>query len=481
MANIERVPPRISWLRRRSLGGLPGAEAVSRHPCEVVSHTIMLNALWIGLTCIMLLVLAGCGANYNPKPVEEASFLSRAQTQSRNGLTVTVAVLSQDESEEVFGVDLASNGVQPVWLDIENNTDVPFVFMPIALDPGYFSANEVSWMNHFRFNREVNRRMDEQFSENAIEIEFILPGGRQKGFVYTNLDPGMKFVNVTLYEIDSTENFLFYFEVPGMQPDYENVDFFSLYEKDEIVELGTEEELRKALEALPCCTTGSDGGGGGDPLNIVFIGEPDDISSAVIRRRWDVTEAETGKFNIDFSRIFSTASYRTFPMSSLYTYGRRQDISLQKSRHTGTAVYRQRNTLRLWLSPLRYQGKTVWVGSVSRDIGSDLRVRKYWFVAQEIDPDIDETRDYLVEDLVLSLSVGKVGFVKGVGEATQEEPRYNLSKLPWWTDGYRAVFLFGNDQVPMSELRFFPWESVDIVYDEAPVMEDPAGQDMDKR
>jgi len=434
----------------------------------------MLKSLWLIAGIIIVTSLLACGGSYSPKTPEEVSFLDRAQTQSRNGLTVTVAVLSREESQEVFDVDLAANGVQPVWLDIENKTGVPYLFMPIALDPGYFSPKEVAFMNHFKFNSSANKTMDEQFSKYGIQIEFIMPGERDRGFVYTNLDPGMKFVNVTLYQISGTENFFFYFEVPGSQPDYENVDFATLYTRDEIIDIDDDEELRAALEGLPCCTTGKDGGGGGDPLNIVFIGDPDDISSAIVRRKWDITEAATKKFNLDLSQAFSPASYRTSPMASLYTLGRRQDVSLQKSRHTSDAEFRQRNTLRLWLTPLRYKGKTVWAGAVSRDIGSDLRIRKYWFAAQEIDPDIDETRDYLVEDLVLSQSVHKLGFVRGVGEATPENPHYNLNKLPWWSDGFRAVFVFGDAQINLSGVEYFDWEDVDIVYDSEPGEGNPA-------
>ncbi|HVY55275.1 MAG TPA: LssY C-terminal domain-containing protein, partial [Thermodesulfobacteriota bacterium] len=322
------------------------------------------------------------------------------------------------------------------------------------------------FMNHFKFNGKANREMDEQFSNYGIQIEFIMPGERQKGFVYTNLDPGLKFVNVTLYEINGTENFFFYFEVPGIQPDYENVDFTSLYTDDEIIRINDETGLRKALESLPCCSTDSDGGGGGQPINVILIGDPDDISSAIVRRKWDVSEAETKKFRLDFGRAFSPSVYRTFPMASLYLYGRRQDVSFQKSRRETDAAYRQRNTFRLWLTPIRYQGKTVWAGSVSRDIGSDLRIRKYWFAAQEIDPDIDETRDYMVEDLVLSGNVQKVGFTKGVGVSTPEDPKYIQGKLPWWSDGYRAVLLFGKEQTTLADLDYFNWEDVDIVYDD---------------
>lgn len=421
----------------------------------------MPNAFRVAFIFIMLLVLSGCAASYDPKPLGESGFLERAQTQSRDGLTVTVAVLSRDESEEIFGVDLEAKGVQPVWIDIENNSDVPYMFMPVALDPGYFSPNEVSWMNHFRFSKSVNKRMDAVFDENAIALEFILPGYSRKGFVYTNLDPGMKFVNVTLFEVEDTENFLFYFEVPGITPDDEQLDFTTLYTSEELIHIDSEEELREALTALPCCTTGEDGTGQGDPINVIFVGKPSDISAAVIRRRWDVAEVETKKFNVDFKRMFSTAQYRTFPMSSLYTYGRRQDVSLQKTRLKRASTYRQRNTLRLWLTPIRYRGMTVWAGSVSRDIGSDLRVRKYWFVAQEIDPNIDETRDYIVEDLILSNNVSKLGMVKGVPPATKDNPHRNLSRLPWWSDGRRAVFFFTDEQVQLDELIILPWENTE--------------------
>lgn len=416
--------------------------------------------LFLVVFCIF--AVSGCGANYSPKPPEEVPFLNRAQTQSRNGITVTAAVLSQEESEEIFGVDLAARSVQPVWLEIENRTNVPVAFMPIALDPNYFSPNEVSWMNHFKFNKDANRRMDEHFWKYGIEVEYIVPGETEKGFVYTNLDPGIKFVDVTLYSLDNVERFFFYFEVPGIQPDYENVDFENLYTEEETVDVGSEEELRAALEKLPCCTTDKNGEGRGNPLNIVLIGDPDDITSAVVRRKWDVTEADTDSFDLDLRKIFSTPVYRTFPMASLYFDGRRQDVSLQKSRHTEASAYRQRNQMRLWLTPLTYRGDSVWIGSVTRDIGSDLRVRKYWFAAQEIDPDIDETRDYVVEDLILSNNVYKIGYVNGGGKAAPGSPVKNLSGQPWWSDGYRAVFLFGEEPINLRRLDFFPWENIDI-------------------
>jgi hypothetical protein len=104
---------------------------------------------------------------------------------------------------------------------------------------------------------------------------------------------------------------------------------------------------------------------------------------------------------------------------------------------------------------------TVWAGAVSRDIGSDMRVRKYWFVAQEIDPNIDETRDFIVEDLVLSNNVSGLAMAGGIPPATKNDPHYNLSRLPWWSDGRRAVLFFTEEQVQLSELKILQWEKVE--------------------
>ena len=49
--------------------------------------------------------------------------------------------------------------------------------------------------------------------------------------------------------------------------------------------------LREALTRLPCCTTNEDGGAQGDPLNLVLIGNPEDLFPAFVRRGWHVTEA----------------------------------------------------------------------------------------------------------------------------------------------------------------------------------------------
>lgn len=89
--------------------------------------------------------------------------------EERDGLRVTVAVLNREEARQAFGVNLQNRNIQPVWIEIENNTDEAFWFMLHGLDPNYFSAHEAAYMNHFRFGGETNRQMDDYFADLGID------------------------------------------------------------------------------------------------------------------------------------------------------------------------------------------------------------------------------------------------------------------------------------------------------------------------
>ena len=117
----------------------------------------------------LCLALADC-ANYQPKPVHAVRFLHRAQTQSEGGLTVTVAVPSAEESASLFGVPVASNGIQPVWLRVENRTDRDYIFLSADLDPDYFSPQEAVWMHRYTFNGEANWAMMKHFHDLRMRL-----------------------------------------------------------------------------------------------------------------------------------------------------------------------------------------------------------------------------------------------------------------------------------------------------------------------
>ena len=404
------------------------------------------------LTILFALTVAGC-ATFRPVPISDVPFMERTQTQSNDRVRVTVAALSREESKKVFGVDMGSRYVQPVWVEIENKREDPYWMFPKHLDPDYYSPAEVAYMKRFRFSPSKNKRMRVHFDEMAFP-RLIPPNQTISGFILTEADPGLKYINITLIAFGGLETFHFIVEVPGIKTDYQEVDPDTLYSADEIVNCD-EEQLRAALENMPCCTTNKRGRRNGDPLNLVFIGDVEDLIAALVGSGWDVTERmSSGSTWRTVKSFFLGKRYRNSPVSSLYVFGRRQDAAFQKARQT----IHERNHLRVWLTPLRFEGKRVWIGQISRDIGVKFTLRTGFLVTHVIDPDVDNDRWYLIQDLADAQALTKLGHVRGVGEAPPDAPRYNLGGDPYFTDGLRAVMVCTALPTDVLELTFFDWE-----------------------
>jgi LssY C-terminus len=306
----------------------------------------------------LTLVVFGCTI-YRPQPTVSLNSLAQARTQTAGQVRVTAAVLSAGESRRVFGVPVYDSGVQPVWLSIENHDHVPYAVLSGSVDPNRFSPLEAAYRNHYRLFPLANERMNAYFLENALG-PIIPAGGMVSGFVYTNKNLGAKYAQVELVGPKGTKPKLlsFLLPVPGLRTYYNAALTSERYRREEITSYD-EKGLREALERLPCCTTNVDGTVNGDPLNIVFIGEINEIFSALLDRQWNMTEeVDLGSSWKEAKAFLFGSSFRYAPASSLYFYGRRQDLTVQKPRATIEA----RNHLRLWRAPMRFEGKPVWVG-----------------------------------------------------------------------------------------------------------------------
>jgi len=357
------------------------------------------------------------------------------------------------EAQQIFGVDLTADNVQPVWLRVENRTTVPYSVMLTGVDPSYFSAREAAYQSHLFLRPLTNAAMDEHFAGLGLD-PYMRPGAQTAGFVFTNLKLGIKQVRVRLFGPGHELDFEFYVSVPGLRADHHTVDWQRL-EGAPHTDLQDQASLRAAIEALPCCTTRRDGSGAGDPLNLVLIGPR--VSDALIRTGWDETEVLTLASGWRTFKAAFGGQYRYSPMSALYVFERPQDGGFQKARNT----IHQRNHLRLWLSPLRYRGKFVCVGTITRDIGIYFTTKAWNLTTHAIDPDVDESRDALAEELLQSQATDRFGFAAGVGKATPEAPHRNLINAPWWTDGLRLVIELADRKVPLPEVRFFDWAWAD--------------------
>jgi hypothetical protein len=401
---------------------------------------------WITILALSILISYGCGAKtYKPGPIEKVPFQERAQSKSYLGVRVTAAVLSQQECKDVFGLDLYKKDIQPVWLEIENKKKVWVAFMHVSVDRDYLSPLEVTYMHRKGFSKSAREEMDLFFYEQGMTT-WIPPGEKRSGFAFTHVEEGTKAFNVDVASEDHVfGRITFFIPVPGLKADHQEVDFASLYSRDEIVDYDAA-GLRRALESLPCCTANENGTEEDGPLNLVIVGQGDEVHRVFLVAGWDEAETRLEK------SPSSSGKYRYRPVSPAYVFGRPQDVSFQQIRKES----RGRDIVRLWLAPMRFEGKEVWVGQISREI--EVRSASKKGRAQAIDPAIDETREYLLQDLWYAQTVIKYGYLKGVGAAPISAPRNNLRGDLYITDGLRAVVWISSKPVSLVRVEFLEWE-----------------------
>ncbi len=406
---------------------------------------------WFFLLAITL-IGQGC-ATSEPGAALHPPYQERAQTKVQGDLSVSVAVPTAEEATEIYGVDLAEKLIQPVWIEVRNDTTMPYWFLTSGLDPNYFASSEAAYA-FYSTSDDANHAVDERFDRLQFRNP-IMPGATASGFLLTNLDEGVKAVDVDLIARGDVKTFTFMVVDPTFKSGSTQVDFEGLYSSDQLVHVDDEDQFRALLEQLPCCTTNEDGTEDGDPLNLVLIGARSDLISALVRRQWHPTEIiHGGSIWRTVISFLQGSRYRYSPVSPLYVYGRTQDGAAQKARST----IHERNHARFWLSPIRFQGKEVWVGQISRDIGIKFTLKSPTISTHVIDPDVDEARRYLLEDLAYSQALHRIGYVKGVGEVSRDAPRTNLVDDPYYTDGLRAVMFFEPRPYTLSDLDILDWE-----------------------
>jgi hypothetical protein len=136
-------------------------------------------------------------------------------------------------------------------------------------------------------------------------------------------------------------------------------------------------------------------------------------------------------------------------------YDRPRDLALQRARNT----ILQRNHLRLWLAPFRFDGKSVWVGQISRDISVKPTLLSSTLTTHVIDPNVDEAREHLLQSLMVAGVLRRFAFVAGIPPASITAPHFNLTDDPYYTDGLRLFLeLDGRGTTPAEEVEFLEWQ-----------------------
>lgn len=402
-----------------------------------------------------LLAFVSSCAEPGPDPSSRDAFVARAVVQEQSLVTVRTTVLSDDESSRYFGAALADEGIQAVWFSVDNGTDGTLYYLPVTTDQNYYSPPEASRRFHSWWRRAADQQRESFFAQAAMP-DVIRPHSNASGFVLTHREGGLKFVHAGF--VGPGQHLDFRFVIPLDRTVYaaQKVDFSALPSTGESVDLAG---LRARLEALPCCTANKAGDRFGDPLNFVVVGDGADAIFPFIDRGWRLDEP------FDLHSAWRTvkaflfgSEYTTSPVSPLYVFGRAQDIALQKARNNISL----RNHLRVWRAPFTFQGRGVWIGQISRDIGTKLTTQSWHLTTHRISPEVDQDRYYLLQDLLLTGEVQKFGFVSGVGVSRAAAPRTNLGYDPYITDGLRLVLILGATHHPTSGVESIGWERLPV-------------------
>jgi len=368
---------------------------------------------------------------------------NRLHTQSEGDLLVSTAVPSREETKKIFGMDLYGKGIQPVWVQVENRGNNELILTPMSLDQAYFTARETA--NRSRIEFSLGHAA--HFEERSHARLTVSPQSIVAGYIFSRVDEGTKSFNVDVIGEGEAYLMSFFVPVPGLKLDHHKVDVANIYSNNEIRNVNLA-ELVAEVELMPCCVYNAGGQDEGDPLNLVFIGEPRDLYYAFMRAGWDETERIHGASLLKTAASMYTAGrYRHSPVSALYVFDRPQDAALQRARGS----VKERNHLRIWMTPLRHEGKPVWIGQISRDIG--VRFTRKTISTHKIDPDVDETREYLLEDLAYSQTVKAFGYIGGVGVADYAQPRSNLTGDSYFTDGRRLLLWLSGEPIGLDEVQ----------------------------
>ncbi len=417
-----------------------------------LSNYLKLRYLQLFLATAASTMILCCCSGFHTVPVQRIQFQNGIQTRTDGNVTVSASVLTEDEARQVFGTHLSDKKIQAVWIEVRNHSDKVFFVLKSALDPDYFSAYEVAYMHQSMFHPFINEGIVKRFKDLAFKNP-VPAHSTVKGFLFINRDECQRRLDLELATYGQRRQFTFFFKLHMDAPTLFDVE--KQHASEAVRNILTEQELRKGLEDLPPTTTGSKGRGTGDPVNLVLVGNAETLFPAFVKRHWHVTETTTAHsvWKMLDSFIFG-ATYLHSPISPLYLFNRSQDIALQKARKT----INQRNHLRLWVSPIRYRGQTVWAGTISRDVGVRFTFKSPFLVTHKIDPDIDEVRNSFGTDMLFSQNIAAVAFVKGACVGTAQNPLHNLTGDIYFSDGLRLVLFFSKKRHPFHSTRFLQWE-----------------------
>ena len=164
-----------------------------------------------------------------------------------------------------------------------------------------------------------------------------------------------------------------------------------------------------------------------DPVNIILLGSMASLIKAFEKIGWQKADKLTIKSSIKMiNKFLVNKPYLKAPFSSLYLFGRKQDVGFQEP--IGKSP-RKRHHIRFWATntqnidnplDIKYWTKKqridhskayTWIGSGSEDIGFGFTKLTYQ-VSHKVNPNVDLERKYILKKLKEYGCIGKIDYYK---------------------------------------------------------------------
>jgi LssY C-terminus len=154
----------------------------------------------------------------------------------------------------------------------------------------------------------------------------------------------------------------------------------------------------------------------GDMLNLVLVGQREDLEKSFERAGWVTTD----KWNPIFVWHLFLHGTRdaTMPMARFFLFGRVQDYSYALP-EPGSIVSR-RHHLRLWKTDHTLDGTPIWVGSATHDVAIEIAKRGR-LIDHRIDPNVDAERDFVGIDLTNTSTISRQEYLQSADPVFQAE------------------------------------------------------------
>lgn len=162
------------------------------------------------------------------------------------------------------------------------------------------------------------------------------------------------------------------------------------------------------LDSIPRRVSAANGAPG-DRVNFILIGSQEQVQEALKAAGWVVVDRTKGEAVLQgLLASLSKQSYVTLPMSELMLFDRAQDFGYAQA--DPLKVVQSRHHFRLWKAPFELEGRQVWAGAGTHDIGFERDQRNNG-ITHKIDPETDGERDYIRESLMQTGMVVKTEYV----------------------------------------------------------------------